>query len=563
MSEQDSTNISEISTIRNNLKEYIQKIAEWNQNQITPNVESEKDSLNFIPFLPIELNTYELNHLWPLFGNLFVNLEGGILIFLTDSKLVPEEAYFLKLNDRGNVTQLIEIELNQIPVQIQGNVALDENFDRLKSWIKTQYNADLGNLILISNQIIDELLKIHQIKTQDPQSTDLLGLIAEYFVLISQSYSNNEIAIYPVPRILHFIQSISHMITNINRKDFVNLLKELLPEVQSTLSFQLNQIVIPFKLKIQNGNILLNRIAMDKDTPNLNEMYKFRKEWLKRIRLQEKCPQNLIIDLNAAHQILVDVFESDYPLTPNRFKLLLQKIIFGYKSRGELWDLDPWPLIYYPMFRFITYILGYRVNLNKLSHWSIPETMEIFSSKVFGMNAHLILLLGEDLDFSQVITDQSKNTIQAYSIEIRNRSISKIEAISSEIMEKLNHTQREIAVKEQEGQLAQNKQQKIKNVDIQQILTNFRIQLTNEIGFVDSVLFARKSLLKAFSHDLYTELLGRRVPPLLKLKKYQKQINAGGICIVPQNKYFDQDEFKKPDKILKLIIALLVDQREY
>jgi hypothetical protein len=573
MSNQDQSNEIQATegmaiSLRNEINNFIEALAHSNQNS-KPSSENDKIgefNLYSIPFLPIKLSLKEINHIWPILGDLFFNLEGGILVFLTDAHLVPEETYFIKLAENGNVLQIQEIELNNIPVQIQGNINMEDQFDRLKSWIKAQYNAELGNLLLISNPLIDDLLSLFQNSTQNIESLDLFTLLSSYIEKILAAQTKKNLVMFPTPKIINFLNSFSKLFNNIPQQEILEIIKHSIPELQASLSFEVGDLYCPFKIAIKNGNLTFNRIEFN-NTPLQNlDPDKCRKVWLKSIKNQEKLSHNLVVNLQALHQFLVDMFDSEFPLSSNRSKLLLQKFIFGYKSRGILWDLDPWPLIYYPAMRFMAYTLGYRLNLNKISHWSIPETLELFSSKVFGLNSKIGLIIVENLEF--LTNNQSSQTMlhQFYSITIENRAITAIEKLPLEPLTNFFENWEQTLALQISSENQQSKKKKIITpaATIKQQLENFRLTLCQNQSYFNSVILVTNDFIRNVLQVLNSELLSRQFPPVLKSKKIiQQKLHEGGLCIVPQSKYFDQPEFHQVNEITKILLSMITDHREF
>ena len=72
---------------------------------------------------------------------------------------------------------------------------------------------------------------------------------------------------------------------------------------------------------------------------------------------------------------------------------LFQKILFRFRDYENHWYISPKPSIYNTLQRFLLRLVGYNINLRKISHWAIPGLFFTLFTSFFGLNSKILIII--------------------------------------------------------------------------------------------------------------------------------------------------------------------------
>ncbi|MCK4238323.1 MAG: hypothetical protein KAX33_04315, partial [Candidatus Lokiarchaeota archaeon] len=220
-----------------------------------------------------------------------------------------------------------------------------------------------------------------------------------------------------------------------------------------------------------------------------------------------------------------DLIESDFPFEQGRFSLLLQKLLYAYKSYEINWHSYPRPIIYNFFIKFFSRLVGYNVNLKKLSYWAIPELICNIHNSLLGLSNKIIIIF-TNLESSNK-GKSNKQVSNAYLIETFNGKLKKISLLDKSDVISGNQLNS---------------------------LSDIRNRLSSKIGYISSVINIDKSLLKLVVQNFFLNL--NRFNPFAKLITIRKFQNQNYFNIYPKNTLVQKLKIKN-------LLPILIDKYEF
>ena len=219
--------------------------------------------------------------------------------------------------------------------------------------------------------------------------------------------------------------------------------------------------------------------------------------------------------------------------------LILQKLLFGYRNFEKFWFLKPKPVIYNNSLRFITRLLGFNVNLRKLSHWAIPDLISNLFDSWLGLNSQILIIL-TDIQQSKNLNLKNFNylrTVSEYSllIEIENKTLTKINSINKEDL--FNSTT------------------EIKSLE------SIRYNLSEKFGFLTTIIIIDRQLVQKFiNHFIFEQ---SKYSPLSKVKTLKMLKKQKFFSLFPEIPPYTLLKKKGAISFLKLVLPILIDKHEF
>jgi len=127
-------------------------------------------------------------------------------------------------------------------------------------------------------------------------------------------------------------------------------------------------------------------------------------------------------------EFLSELFENEIPFNKEILRLFFQKFLYGIRRYDLLWRMYPKPKTFSPLIRFLIRLLGIDLNLQKLSHWAIPDYIFGLFDTFVGLNAKILFILTSNKKISDINT-QTPITIL---LEIENGTLTKVKNITAE-----------------------------------------------------------------------------------------------------------------------------------
>jgi hypothetical protein len=233
--------------------------------------------------------------------------------------------------------------------------------------------------------------------------------------------------------------------------------------------------------------------------------------------------------------LLSNTFELDIPIDQERFKLLLQKFLYGFRSFENKWYMIPRPKIYNNLNRFIVRLLGFNINLKKLSHWAIPEQIFNLFNLYFGLNYRLLLIFTSVTKTSIKKTDYLNYAFKsAILLEVENKKLVSIKSISKN----------ELILE-----------------DIINKLDTIHAKTSSKYGYISAVMNIDKSLLRRIIGSFGIKLSKYR--PFSKSKAYKMLRKEQYFNIYPELPPYKLIKDKGMVSLLKIILPIIIDKHEF
>jgi uncharacterized protein YxeA len=527
-----------------------------------------------IPSLPVEIRAKDLQILWAMFAEILGNTTGASLEIFFNADGSRQAVYLHRMNEQSLYVSCEEISESDIPKEIITSITAcdgtapdfqnicENQFEQCKNWIKSRFNADLGNLHLVSLDLLEQLAELYSaFKDNTP---DLLQYYCKFIDIILDLYARKRFICIPKSPILEFLYQLTGYIHGFTIGDIISLGSKILPNFASSVTFRsIQNEYFTYLLNIENHQIKLKRTDVDHSSFATLEIVKYKKALAKQLKTQFQLKHNLLFELPPLKQFAQDLVESPIPLDAPRLKYLFQKALFWYRSRGITWDLSPAPAIYYPGVRFIFFTLGLRLNLLKISHWSLPYLVEFVVNRQWGLNHRICLLLGKSY---QALTSPDDPECYGFVIEIENRVVKSAEKINNH--EILLSSSPEIPVAENIDPKSKKKDKQAvrtqATADMHARLAAIRGRLIDRYGYINSVIWFSYDFLENGLGMFCEEFLGRQRFPLgLALKFFTRVQNPYDFEIFPLENIRNATKTMKTKELGKKIFPIITDLREY
>jgi hypothetical protein len=235
--------------------------------------------------------------------------------------------------------------------------------------------------------------------------------------------------------------------------------------------------------------------------------------------------------------LLLDVFELNVPLERDQFQLILQKILYGLRTYERNWFKFP-RARNKTLKRFFLKLLNINLNVNKISHWVIPETiMSLFNSH-FGLKSK-ILVIYTDIENDDSGVQKPEDSLEVafkkgLILEIENGSLTNIIPIKKDLI--------------------------ISNNEIN-TLEAIRMRLAEMRGYLSAVITLDRSLLKKVINDFMINFSKSKLRSKLKTLKMFK--NPNYFNIYPEFPLFKVLKESGSVSLIKTLSSISIDLHEF
>ena len=269
---------------------------------------------------------------------------------------------------------------------------------------------------------------------------------------------------------------------------------------------------LSYELFIKKSVFTIKYLALDPTILAIDDPILREQQLLKKNKAKSGSNFNFIIHINAVERFLHDLLESNIPFETERVKFLFQNFLFGFRNIGFNWNMYPQPLVYNSGARLITYMAGYRLNLRKISHWSIPQFIETFLNKLVGLEGRLFVFVGDSL-----ANLSSSKSLHASLIEFDNGQLISFKNVSAQELTEI-HTQVNQAIQKHQEPSSIGKASKQIIYDRKTaLLREYRIALSRKFKFINHVIWINENLLDKIINTIILQLNSRSLWVLKEL----------------------------------------------
>jgi len=490
-----------------------------------------------IPLTPIKIKASILYYFFEIFYPRFLNDQPNIydVIYSEDKKSLIA----LYLYETRKIS--IHLPYKKIPKDI---IIFQENdfnninnlFNKLQMTIFEKYNVNISTIRFFSKKFID-LINDHCV---DIERISIYEFINRFLNLIQQIFEENLFFIYPTPNAYIFIKDLLSLFENIRISHIFKFVDNLIPPFNLGLIFHDPNLNLLFQIQKS-----ISRTYIPKININIKQVKDFFSEGNLQYQLEKfnKLKTELNVDniiyfqMNRILSLLSNFLDLKIPLTKENFKLITQKLIYGYRNFESNWMMYPIPKAYNTVIRFLLRLFGINLNLKKISHWTIPEIFYNSFISYIGLNAQVLIIITDILKnrrFKLKNGNYLKKACKTVILLIfKNGILIKIKQIPKSIIDESDEND----------------------------LSSIRLKVSEELGYISAIFNIDESFLKKLISNFIFEL--NKFNPLKKIKAYRG---------IKKDYNFKMDPPLPPYKLIKEkgvlflfknILPVLIDKHEF
>ncbi len=526
-------------SLNKKFKENWLKILDFNA-KIIEKKDFNKDLIKVrIPTTPLEINASLLNILVSKFYPNFVNDKEHVLdIIISNDKKIIKEIYLHLIDKNGNHYQVKKIERNIYTLKDQDLNNFEEIFNNFQNILREKEGITISGLRLYTEDAINLINSlINAIDTVDIK-TYLNHLCHTFYKILGKDM----FYIYPEPSFIIFFKKLLKFLNFIESSKIFTAIYGLFPKFNISITFALKELLFSILIEKSASNNKKNEIKIE-------DMYEFDinileepeidydlkeinpKEFLKKLNRKYNLNNSYYFNLEQFLNYINDLIESDFPLNQGRFSLLLQKLLYGYKSYEINWYSYPRPIVYNFFVKFFSRLVGFNINLKKISYWAIPELFINIFNSLWGLSNKIVILL---TDVESISRDKRNNHpflkeafSNAYLLEFFNGKLTKIQLLDKS----------DIFIDNQLNSL--------------EIIRN---RLSSKLGYISSVFSIDKHLINLIIKNFLFNM--SRFNPFSKLKTLKKFKNPIFFNIYPNISLFQKLKIRK-------LLPIIIDKFEF
>ena len=509
--------------INNELAKNWEAIVNFNSKiEITDNPIELTDKVK-IPLTPIEINAYLLYYLFQEFYPKFINDQLNVIdLIISDYEIdnIVLGAYLYNMNKPGIHENIKEIDVKDFKLKFKDLDNRERLLSNIQSSILKKYGKKITNFRILRKRGLD-LINRHMENKDKSSFSTLIGSLLD---LTQTLIENNLFIFYPQPPIINFLKEFYLILKNIKISQVYHYFSELISNEHLclVLKTKVNPIALNWKKSAQKNKSDAKELSISWIKINEKEQLD-----LEKTRLELNCQQIISIDLLILINYFIEIVESSFPISQEKLKLLLQKFFFGVRTYQTHWDISPPPLFSNFLVRYLLKIFGIDFNLNKLSHWAIPEFIFSIINPYGGIVGKILLILS-DRD------SKSRNKTNFILLNFENGTIISIEKMQ---------------LPESELDLATSN------------LTQLRIDASKNLGFLSSIIKIDKKLLQYFIEGYLMKIHKFNIFKLVKLIKLLK--NPLYFEVNPPIPIYTLIRSKGIYTLIKKLLWILIDKHNF
>lgn len=492
-----------------------------------------------IPLTPIEIEPFVLYHIFEFLYPALINDQQNILDLVTsDDGSEVLNLYLYETRKAGIHESVKHLPADFIRFRRKDLEDLERFYNRIMVGIIKNEGLRVSSIRVFKKRAIEYINNY----CLDIEELPFDALVMNILELIQKLIEQDLVNIYPEPYTIKFIRDLLSFLNGIRLKKVFELFYKVLPEFNIALIVKSKNLVYIFHLqkvyisKQEKPYLRLKiigpkELGLDNNSLDDNKILESTRERL----VVDKA---YLIDQHNILSLIIAVFNLSFYLKEQQLQLLTQKILFGFRSYEKHWRMKPKPTIYNNFTRFLLKLLGFNLNLRKISHWAIPDFFSSFFREYIGLNSK-ILLIFTDINKSKVLKTSKFNYLTEAAryillLEIENQALKKIFSI--------------------------NKKDLIRNGEIES-LASVRLKLSEKYDFISQIIVIDKLLLKnvievfVFHHARYAFLSKIRTVKMFKNPKL--------FYMFPEIAPYKWLRGKGTISLIKLLLPIFIDKHEF
>ena len=485
-----------------------------------------------IPLTPIQIDAFLLYNLFAILYPQFINEQHNILdIIVSDFDIdnIVFGVYLYKTNKPG-VHETVELLPNDLVGIKQENLEdIKVIFNKFQSSILKDHGVKVNSIRIIKKRGLD-LINSHYEKFSNSTNLDIFR---SFLDLIQTSLTGKLIAMYPEPNILKFLRDNLGLLEDIRLSSIFAFIEDLIPSFNVLVAAASNQLSFGMNLKKIESNKINSDIEV-KIFPIEREDYDLNSYGLLtdiKLAQQTFMVENIYnINLNVILKFFSELFENDIPFDKGILRLFFQKFLYGIRGHDLHWKMYPKPKTFNPLIRFLIRLLGIDLNLQKLSHWAIPDYIFGLFDTFVGLNAKILLIITSD----KKNNDNNSQTPITILLEIENGSLTKVKNIPDN--------------------------QQLSGVD-HESLDSIRFAYSERFGFITNILILNKNLIETILNTFIFKFHKISLFSILKVLKMLKKPQI--FQIYPEIPPYSLLKRKNSFVFLKDFLKIAIDKHNF
>ncbi|MHA1520080.1 MAG: hypothetical protein ACTSRK_07840 [Promethearchaeota archaeon] len=512
-----------------------------------------------IPIINLTCDLADFQHLWQQIYHIIMNTDGNALDIIVDGKHKIIFASLLRTTEKGNFLEAESLKVNNLPISDIHQLSLADTFEKFSPWIKKQYKIEIGNVRVYSDKFMEKIDEILSEGAMHPEN--FIDQVVNLFTLFSQasgtydSHPENNLFFecFPSTAFSQFTSSFSQIIRSKTTSTFkdqsIGFLKRCIPQIKSTLSFQVENAYISYlfnnsKAVFQPKYLPQFNFDARKDENAILQ----RNRYLREMARKQKSSWNRFMDHTQVIRLIEAVLHSPFPLNIKRIELLLQMYLEFYRAYQFQWDIYPTPAIFNEQLRYVFNAMKIPLNLRKIAYWRAPRFILGQCLQNVGLNGSIFIVFGSDFkNISRKSSDSWKNSLFVMKIQLSKGEIAKIDLLSG---------------KELQNSVSSNIS--MKSDSIEEFFQKMRVQVSSSSGYINSLYWISSDMVKTWLRVMNFEIFSSRLGAWRKLKSLvnmaKSPVNFG---IAPKTALYTRMLSDKSGNFLKELLPLLIELREF
>ncbi|WP_457558816.1 hypothetical protein [Candidatus Harpocratesius sp.] len=525
-----------------------------------------------IPFLNLTCDISAFQEFWKSCYYYILNTNANSIEIILNKDGSPARAYLLECTNEGLLLNINSIDIALFTNQFKEKLTLKEKFDEIFPIIKKNYNLNIGNIHIYSNNFIEELFSIFSHTTS--QQLDFIEVIVKYSLLFIQARNRNNkekifFECFPETDFTRFIDGINETFDFILEDSksqlentLISFIKNCIPRKKFSLSIQSSTKVIAYLVDSRNPSILIKYLPLN---PSLLDKHiknnKSKLEYLKFLKKKYHTPINFIFDLAPILKNIEMFIQSPFPVSLYRLDIIFQSLIKNYRSYGFEWLMHPSPLIMNEQFRYWQYAFKIPLNIRKLAYWNIPRFVIANVFENIGVEGKILAIFGDNF---HILNHSNNFSVQENYFgllwSIKTNKIQSVSFISADSIKELSQKSHQIYSKKN----MKKKQNTEHCKTIKQFSQQLQLNLYPKFGYIHTIYWISTDLIRTFMQTLRFDIFSSNLMYWLKLKRMLKKFkDLDNFYVYPNTLLYNLLLHEKSGSFLKEILPILVELREF
>jgi len=352
----------------------------------------------YIPLTNIEINAYVFHKIVEFFYPKLMDehLNWVDIVISSDDKGKKVLMAFTQISTKpGIVNRIIPMNTDDLKHFLKKSKNIEDIFDNIQKFVFKKTGVKISAIHLYDEKILDLINESYNNLENQSHFESIKRLLS----FLQKCFLEDLIKIYPESSSFHFLKQYFRLYGKLNLSNLFGSLKTLMKGKSGIFIFKMEDLYL--SLKIFDSKVQAKRdIDHDMYIELLNEEQVLElqddpNKFLKKAIRDFKLDFASFFKLEPLLEFLIDLFKQDLPLQKDDFCLMMQKIVFSFRSFENFWFVQPHPIISNTLVRFLLRIFGFNINIKKLSHWNLPDFFFNLLFSSLGFNSNILTIIAE------------------------------------------------------------------------------------------------------------------------------------------------------------------------